>query len=130
MVPEKGKPLSKEGLFQLICDEVYKDGVVEVWEEKIVRTMAAVLKLSPSTSQKAVKSSIARYMTDSLGKSRPLSPVSLYTKVLYWSLCDNNLDPLEEQMVLSLRKLFSINDEAHTKVLLKLGVKSDPFTKA
>jgi len=125
--PKKGKPLTKEGLFMLICEEVYKDGVVEDWEEKIVRTMSAALKLTPEQSQKIVKAAIERYMDDKLGSERPLSPPILYKKALYYCMADNSVDHLEKAMILSLRKLFSVSDKDHKQILLNLGVKIDPF---
>ena len=61
MVPLEGEPLTKEGLFMLVCDEVYKDGKVEDFELKILKTMAKVLKLPKEKATEGIHTAQERF---------------------------------------------------------------------
>ena len=120
---EKGKPLSNEGLFRLVCDEVFLDGVVEDFENRILQVLAKFLGLESSRALSIAESSKKAFEGGELGEEderRPLSPALLYEKALYFVCSDGEIDEEEGRMLEGLRKLFRISDELHEDVLEKV----------
>lgn len=111
----KGQPLGREGLFQLVTDEAFRDGRLDSRELDILRRLAAFLRLDGATARAIAKVSKAKFRATLLGSARPLSPEALYGEAMAFVMSDGRVDPLEERMVLGLRKLFRIDDETDRK---------------
>ena len=109
--------LSKKRLFQIVADEVYKDGVVEDWERKVLDSMARFLKLDFPTTKSLIEDSKARYEAGELGSSRPLRAPKLYAKAIAVASKGGSIDRKELQLLVGLRKLLGINEKTHLAVL-------------
>ena len=126
----KGIPLTREGLFQLLTDEVYKDGVVERWEHEALVKTARFLKLPKEEAQAIAGRSKTKYDRGELGDTRPLDPIALYKKVIYFIMSDLEIDDLEMQMIEGLRKVLEISDHSHRAVLSDLGISVKALKRA
>ena len=126
----KGIPLTREGLFQLLTDEVYKDGVVERWEHEALVKTARFLKLPKEEAQAIAGRSKTKYDRGELGDTRPLDPIALYKKVIYFIMSDLEIDDLEMQMIEGLRKVLEISDHSHRAVLSDLGISVTALKRA
>ncbi len=117
---EEGKPLSTEGLFQLVCDEVFLDGVVEEFENKILQVLASFLGLQADKALEIAARSKARFEAGQFDEKRPLAPAVLYKKALYFICSDGEIDDDERRMLDGLRKLFKIKDDYHDELMAKM----------
>ena len=125
----KGIPLTREGLFQLLTDEVYKDGVVENWEQEALVKVSHFLKLPKDEAQAIAARSKTKYEQGELGATRPLDPIVLYKKVIYFIMSDLEIDDLEIQMIEGLRNVLGISDHSHRAVLRELGISIDTLKR-
>ena len=120
---EDGKPLSREGLFQLITDEVLKDGVVENWEDSMLRTWCRLLRVAPETAKQIFHRSKEKYKSGELGRERPFHVATLYERTLYFIVSDKRFDDAEKQMLKMLRRLFNVDDEKHKELYERVRAK-------
>ncbi|NLI76525.1 MAG: tetratricopeptide repeat protein [Candidatus Riflebacteria bacterium] len=109
-------PLTREGLFRLIADEVCRDGILEPFEKDILEVMAPFLRLEREEARNIVLAARDRFQAGVLGTPRPLDPRALYAKALEFARADGRIDRLEDQMLTGLRKLFQLSDEDHAAI--------------
>lgn len=109
-------PLTREGLFRLIADEVCRDGILEPFEKDILEVMAPFLRLDREQARNIVLAARDRFQAGVLGTPRPLDPRALYAKALEFARADGRIDRLEDQMLAGLRKLFQLSDEDHAAI--------------
>ncbi len=109
-------PLTREGLFRLIADEVCRDGILEPFEKDILEVMAPFLRLEREKARSIVLAARDRFQAGLLGTPRPLDPRALYAKALEFARADGRIDRLEDQMLAGLRKLFQLTDEDHAAI--------------
>lgn len=115
-----GIPLSREALYRLIADEVCRDGVVEAHEKLILEKMAQFLRLE-SEEARRIATEAWESSKDSVTRDQgPLDPRKLYTTALRFAGSDGTIDPLEEQMLAGLRRLFRLSDDDHKAILKEL----------
>ena len=114
------RPLQPAGLFQLVCDEAFRDGRIEAWEGQVLNALARFLGIDRETATRAAKAGRARFEAGKLGEARPLRGTSLYRKVLYFTVCDGKLDRTEQAMLQAIRKLFQIDEETHARIYHQL----------
>ena len=117
---KEGKPLTTEGLFELVCDEVFLDGVVEDFENKILQVLATFLGIEAEKALEIASRAKARFEAGQFSESRPLAPAVLYEKALYFICSDGEIDDDERRMVQGLRKLFKISDKFHQEIMDKM----------
>lgn len=117
---EEGRPLGREGLFQLVSDEVFQDGVVEPWENAILQKLSRFLRLDARESLEIAQRSREKFASGELGESRPLDPLSLYLKVLTCVYEDGRVDLEEEQMLIGLRIMFNLTDSMHEGIVARV----------
>ena len=110
---KSGQPLTQEGLFELICDEVFKDGVVEAWENKILQTVMHFLQLEPAVALTIAGHARRRFDMGLLGGSGPLEPLRLYERLLTFVLSDQRVDATEAAMLAGMRHVLKIADSTH-----------------
>lgn len=111
--PRPGEPLDKRGLFQLVADEAFRDGVVEEVENRLLQVLTRFLRLPQEEVVVLARSSKQRFRRGQLGAARPLEPGVLYREVLLMALSDGELQPLEGDMLAGLRWLLGIPEEEH-----------------
>jgi hypothetical protein len=108
-----GQPLDKPGLFRLVADEAFRDGVIEDVENHLLRTLTRFLRLPQQEVVEIARHSRENFEAGKLGASRPLEPGALYREVLLYSMSDGVIQPLEKDMLRGLRILLSIPEEEH-----------------
>ena len=118
---EGDKALTRQGLFQLVTDEVFCDGVLEEHEKKIMSNLSRFLKLSSDEAKAIARQSKEKFKQGLLKESRRFHSEKLYTKVLEHVMADGQIDDLEAQMLTGLRKLLNISQAFHDETLAKLG---------
>jgi len=114
---KKGEPLTRQGLFQLVTDEVFRDGVVDDDELDVVKKLSEFLGLEREVAMEIVAYSRQKFSTGLLKEKRALDPAPLYEEVLRYIVSDGELDPLEEKMLNGLRELFDIEDATHLEMM-------------
>ena len=107
----KGAPLGRDGLFQLVTDEAFRDGRIDAVELDLLNRLARFLKLDAVQARAIARLSKGKFRSGLLGPARPLSPGELYGETLAFVMSDGRIDPLEEAMITGLRKLFRIGDD-------------------
>ena len=117
---ELGKPLSRKGLFQLVTDEVFKDGKVEKWENSILNKLAKFLSIKGEWAQKIAGRSAEKYKAGELGTKRPLNAMQLYERALFFVWSDGVVDEAERKMLQGLRMFFNISSKAHDEMLRRI----------
>jgi hypothetical protein len=114
--------LTPEGLFQIVAEEAFKDGVLEGWEAKILQILANFLDLPRERALAIAQSARQRHREGKLGQERPLRPEHLYRKVLYFTCYDGQIAESEGQMLLALRRLFKISEKDHTRLFQQVAM--------
>lgn len=109
--------LTAEGLFRLVTDEVYADGVLEDREKQIMSTLARFLRLAPDRAKEISRESKAAYRAGTLEHAERLSPTRLYQRILVEVLADGEMDDLEAQLVVGMRQLLGIEEAEHAELL-------------
>jgi hypothetical protein len=109
--------LTKEALFRMFAEEACIDGILEDFEKRILLNVAKFLRLENHQAQKILLDSKEKYEQGLLGEQRPMEPRALYSRAVLGVYQDGRLDPLEEQMLAGLRKMFGISDEEHQSFL-------------
>lgn len=109
--------LTRERLFELVTDEVYRDGVVEEDEHRLLQALVRFLRLSSDTARSIARKSKERFVHGELGSQRSLSPIELYRSVLIAICADGQIDDLEVQMSLGLRQILGIDEDTHRAAL-------------
>ena len=129
---QEGKPLGRRGLFQLITDAAFRDGVLEEREKDILNAVARFLRLDKEVAKEVARKSKRRYQEGTLGVKEPLDPQELYEHVLTYVWSDGKVDPKEEKMLTGLCKILNISDELHEKLSkgMKPQVKTVPTQMA
>ncbi len=117
---EVGKPLSRKGLFQLLTDEVFKDGKVEKWENSILNKLAKFLSIKSEWARKIASRSMEKFKKGQLGTKRPLNAMQLYERALFFVWSDGVIDDAERKMLQGLRMFFNISSKAHDEMLLRV----------
>ena len=112
-----GKPLSRRGLFQLITDEVFKDGRVEAWENSVLNKLSRFLCLDQGWAKKIAKRSAKKFKDGELGSKRPMHASRLYERTLFFVWSDGVLDGAEQKMLHGLRMFFNISSKSHREML-------------
>ena len=117
---EIGKPLSRKGLFQLLTDEVFKDGKVEKWENSILNKLAKFLSIKGEWARTIAGRSAEKYKKGELGSKRPLNAMQLYERALFFVWSDGVVDEAERKMLQGLRMFFNISSKAHDEMLERI----------
>jgi hypothetical protein len=103
---EEDAPLTREQVFQLVCDEVMRDGMIEANEAEILTRLAQFLRLPPEAAKEMCRTSLARFQAGELGAKRALDPKALYETVLKASADEQ--DATQEQLLRGLRILLGL----------------------
>ncbi len=118
----EGEALDRQGLFQLVSDEAFRDGVLEAEEARLMQVLARFLKLDPEEAKEIARVSKAKFAAGELGGGGRLDPARLYHRVLEVVASDGEVDGLEAQMLMGLRQVLKVSDEEHARQLEELLV--------
>lgn len=118
--------MDREQLFGLVTDEVYRDGVVEAEEHRILQTLVRFLRISSNAARALARESKQRYVAGALGEKRALSPAELYRSVIAAILEDGEVDDLEMKMSLGLRSILGIDEATHGSILAEVTGRGRP----
>jgi hypothetical protein len=105
-------PLEPLGLFALVCDEVFRDGVVEAHENRILNALAGALGVDSTQAMELARASQRRYHSGELGEAGRLDPHALYRRVLQAVQADGQVDPEEVRLLESLREVLGLAADA------------------
>jgi serine/threonine protein kinase len=120
---QEAQKLTRVGLFQLVTDEVFKDGVVEDWENRTLVALTEFLELGTEQARGVAWKSLEKFQLGKLGSKRALDPRILYSKALYFAYVDGSLSQEEAWMLEGLRKLFGLTDKDHVLLLERVRTK-------
>lgn len=109
--------LTAEGLFRLVTDEAYADGVLEDRERQLMITLAKFLRLDPARAKEISRESKAAYQAGELEHAERLSTKRLYQRILVAVMADGEIDEYEAQLLVGLKKLFGIEEDEHEGML-------------
>lgn len=127
---KSGEALSREGLFELLCDEVFRDGVVEAWENRLLQTVMHLLGLEPAVAISIAGHSRRRFDLGLLTGAGPVEPMRLYERLLVFVLSDGRIDQTEAAMLEGMRQVLKIADSVHQvladKVMARTPGAADP----
>lgn len=111
--PPGAGALTREGLFRMVTDEVFRDGRVDPDEQKVLQVVSRFLKLDPARAGEISRGSKKAYQAGALEGGGALDPARLYRRILAAVLADGEVDDLEAKMLLGLRQVLGIDLEAH-----------------
>lgn len=107
--------MEPRNLFALVCDEVFRDGVVEAHENRILNALAGPLGVDGATAVEMARASQRRYHGGELGEARRLDAHALYQRVLQAVQADGRVDPEEVRLLESLREVLGLAADAPAK---------------
>jgi len=112
-----GKPLTREGLFQLVTDEAFRDGQVSPTENKLLVALTKYLRIPTESARSIANRSRQKFKDEQLGLNRPFDKERLYKRVLRFAISDGRYDENEYNMIEVLRSLFKVSLDDHEKML-------------
>jgi hypothetical protein len=113
----EGEPLTAEGLFQMVTDEVLRDGKVEPSERNTVLALATRLKLDSIKALAIFDLSKKKLRDGTLGDARPMDRTALYGAVLRYIFSDRRYDQDEEELFSDLRAIFGLTDAEYVTLM-------------
>lgn len=120
----RGRNLDEEGLFELVTDEVFRDGQAGPEERRLLFALARVLRLDERGASAIARRSRDRFHAGGLGVVRPFDKHQLYARVLRYCLADGRIDPREKSMIEGLFQIFRLSPDDHKRILY--SVRQDP----
>jgi hypothetical protein len=111
-----GKPLGRRGLFQLVADEVFRDGKVDSAENELLGTLARCLGLDNEAARAIAEVSRKKIAEGVLDDARPMDRERLYAQILRYVHSDGTVDDKERILLEGMHKLLSIGDEVHARL--------------
>ncbi len=106
---ESNEALTRQGLFRLVTDEAFRDGVLEDSEKRILQVLARFLKLDGETAMDISRRSKEAFRKGELAPGGTLDPAALYLRVEAAVRADGVVDNLEAQMLTGLRQILKID---------------------
>jgi len=120
----EGRALSREGAFQLVAEEVWRDGQVEDFEQNFLEALARFLNLDAAMSRKILHRVEDLYRRGRLGESRRLDPELLYYRILFIIWSDGRVDQLETRILAGLQRALRVTPEMHEQILQNIQRKN------
>jgi hypothetical protein len=117
IVPDRyrpGRALDARGLFQLLCEELFRDGApLSAEHDRLLLGVARKLDLPAGTTVRIARRAWARQRLGELGPPAPPDLRRFYERALYYVWADGEEDPVEAEMVRLLRRLLRVDDLEH-----------------
>lgn len=114
---EPAGAMTREDLFKILAEEVFRDGIVDDDEGQLLRMIASHLNLDPVAAASISGAARRRYQAGGLGEERRFSAPDVYRDVLKAIYADGEVDDDEAMMLISLQAVLAIEDELHEKIL-------------
>lgn len=112
-----GQNLTTDGFFQMLCEEAYRDGILDIGENRLLAAFGKGLRLDASHIE-AIKGRARRlFGSGELGPRRQFDPRRLYKRVLRYILCAGSLGALDRLAIRSLCKVFGFSRQDHVHML-------------
>lgn len=108
-----GLPLSREGLFQMVMEEAFRDGRIDDRDNQILCVLLRFLRFEQQDAMTIARTAKAKFEQGILGPARPFRPLELYKRVLRYVFLGRQPGPIELKMVQGIRALFRISSELH-----------------
>ncbi len=112
--------MTREDLFRILAEEVFRDGIVEQGESSLLRVAAVHLDLGAIEASSITGAARRKYDAGDLGEERRFLPPAVYLEVLKAVHADGKVDPDESEMLDSIRALLDIDDECHNHLMASL----------
>jgi hypothetical protein len=117
LVSKNTAPLTSEGLFRLVTDEVFRDGVLDSRENHVLHVLSRFLRLEELQAKEIAAASRHAYREQQLPSGGAMKPIELYSRALTAILADGRVDELERRLLFGLGKLLEISPEDHARAL-------------
>jgi hypothetical protein len=114
----EGAPLSREGLFQLVVEEVLRDRVVDERERTVLTLLAHALKLANRDAGEIVAAARERVGEGEPQGSAPLDTRALYARVVHLACANGLVDHGEEELLAALRRVLEVQESTHEALVL------------
>lgn len=112
---EFGEPLGREGLLQLVAEEIFRDGAFDENDRETLESFLRYLELDPLQVRKWTYRSRVKHKTGELGQARAFHPLRLYRRVLRYLEAAPSAD--EELILRACRGVLQISERTHRNVL-------------
>lgn len=112
---EFGEPLDREGLLQLIAEEMFRDGTFDGDDRQTLEAFLRYLELDPLLVRKWTYRSRLKQRSGELGQARAFHPLRLYRRVLRYLEAAPSED--EALIVRACRGVLQISERTHRNVL-------------
>lgn len=108
-----GLPLSREGLFQMVMEEAFRDGRIDDRDNQILCVLLRFLRFEQGDAMTIARTAKQKFDEGVLGPERPFRPLELYKRVLRYVFLGRQPSTIELKMVQGVRALFRISSELH-----------------
>lgn len=112
---EFGEPLGREGLLQLVAEEMFRDGDFDQEDRQCLEAFLKYLELDPLLVRKWTYRSRLKQRSGELGQERAFHPLRLYRRVLRYLQAAPSAE--EELIVRACRGVLQISERTHRNVL-------------
>jgi hypothetical protein len=102
--------LTREELFRLATEEVFKDGQVDDEENRTLQALGGLLRIDRDTAIKLAKAARKKFKAGELTGKGALDSASLYKRAAAFAMQDGELEQDEVHILAALRFLLKIDD--------------------
>lgn len=120
----KGSELSKQGIFQILAEETWRDGEVSGTDSKILEGLRKYLRLDNQVAMEVLDLAEEKFRSHQIGKLRDFSKSQCYARALRYAFSDGEiLSKREEKYLRGLRAALGLREKDHLKILERLSKK-------
>lgn len=121
---EKGKPLRRAGIFQILAEEAWRDGEVSKADSAMLESFRKYLRLKNQRAMEAMDRAEEKFRAGTIGSLRDFSPKQCYARAVRYAYSDDpELSEREEKYLKGLRAATGLKDSDHEKVMAQLARK-------
>lgn len=121
---EKGKELSKTGIYQILAEEAWRDGELSRADSELLEGLRKYLRLKNESAMKILDIAEDKYRNQSLGRLRDFSPRQCYARALRYAYSDDaELSGKERKYLTGLRSALGLGDKDHDEIQRRLEEK-------
>ncbi len=121
---EKGKPLRRTGIFQILAEEAWRDGEFSKADSAMLEAFRRYLRLKNQRAMEILDLAQEKYRSGRIGTLRDFSARQCYARALRYAFSDDaELSPKEDKYLRGLRATIGLTDRDHQKVVDRLRSK-------
>lgn len=113
--PRGDAQLTREELFRLATEEVFKDGQVDEEENRTLQTLGGLLRLDRETAIRLAKQARKKFKAGELSGKGSLDAPALYKRAVAFAVQDGELEADEAHILAALRILLKIDETKSVK---------------